>query len=609
MTMLTGEAVATGVGARAEPGRATSRSLFESGPGMVIVGVCLGLALGWPKLASVWQSQSFYDTDDAMHLVVLRDWLGGQRWFDLTAHRMDPPQGVLMHWTRVLDVPLALLTRGFELFVTQDIAERLTRIFEPLLLQAALYAAIVSVTRKLVGKEGIAAAVVLAAFSLAVGVQFPPGRINHHNVEIVLLVLMLGATIDALDGRRTDGGVLAGFWAVLSLSIGLEDLPFVMVMLACFGVAWIVRGAAMARALAWLGGSLAASALLAFLAIVPPGRYLAVACDAFSIAHLVAAVAGGVCLVILAAASPRLPALGWRFAAAAIAGGLVVAIMAVAFPDCLGDPFVMVDPLVREVWIKNLTEALPLASLLQSKTLSTLPMALPIFVGGGLICLAAWRETGDSRARWLIVAAFAAIGIVGAFWQVRVATSVAAITVLGGAWLFAAARRWAAPRPRALVVAPVLLMLPLLPIAWAVALPEPDGSSGRPYGDPQACFDSSTFTALDALPPSVVFAPLDAGPYILAFTPHSVIAGPYHRNNHGNRLAIEAFLGDEETAQQRIRASGARYLAVCPAADELSVYSKRAPNGLAARLRDGAVPAWLQPVEVKGTPYRVYEMR
>ncbi|MBV9244566.1 MAG: hypothetical protein JO366_07125, partial [Methylobacteriaceae bacterium] len=81
------------------------------------------------------------------------------------------------------------------------------------------------------------------------------------------------------------------------------------------------------------------------------------------------------------------------------------------------------------------------------------------------------------------------------------------------------------------------------------------------------------------------------------------------RNNHGNRLAIEAFLGDDETAHDRVRASGARYLAVCPAADELAVYAARAPKGLAALLRDGAPPPWLQPVEVRGTPYRVYEIR
>ena len=32
----------------------------------------------------------FPDPDDALRLVELRDWLGGQGWFDVTQHRIDP---------------------------------------------------------------------------------------------------------------------------------------------------------------------------------------------------------------------------------------------------------------------------------------------------------------------------------------------------------------------------------------------------------------------------------------------------------------------------------------------------------------------------------------
>ncbi|HMA50771.1 MAG TPA: hypothetical protein VKP60_13520, partial [Magnetospirillaceae bacterium] len=49
----------------------------------------------------------FSDTDDHMRLQQVRDWMAGQSWFDVTQYRMNPPTGMLMHWSRLLDVPLA----------------------------------------------------------------------------------------------------------------------------------------------------------------------------------------------------------------------------------------------------------------------------------------------------------------------------------------------------------------------------------------------------------------------------------------------------------------------------------------------------------------------
>ena len=50
----------------------------------------------------------FPDPDDSLRLVQVRDLLAGQGWFDLHAHRVDPLDGgVLMHWSRLVDLPIA----------------------------------------------------------------------------------------------------------------------------------------------------------------------------------------------------------------------------------------------------------------------------------------------------------------------------------------------------------------------------------------------------------------------------------------------------------------------------------------------------------------------
>src|SRR5450755_2938326 len=100
------------------------------------IGLLFTLALSWPSVTEVWRTGAFANTDDAMRLVEVRDWLAGQAWFDLHQYRLDPPGGVQMHWTRVLDLPLGLLVRLFSIFLPVEGAERLTRIVFPLALHA-----------------------------------------------------------------------------------------------------------------------------------------------------------------------------------------------------------------------------------------------------------------------------------------------------------------------------------------------------------------------------------------------------------------------------------------------------------------------------------------
>src|ERR1700722_5639577 len=63
-------------------------------------------------------------TDDAMRLVEVRDLLAGQGWFDLTQYRLNPPTGVEMHWSRLIDLPLAALIEFFSMFLSRSLAEQ-----------------------------------------------------------------------------------------------------------------------------------------------------------------------------------------------------------------------------------------------------------------------------------------------------------------------------------------------------------------------------------------------------------------------------------------------------------------------------------------------------
>jgi len=61
-------------------------------------------------------------TDDAMRLAQVRDLLAGQSWYDLTQWRMNVPFGLPMHWSRLIDAPIAGLILIFRQFLTPQSA-------------------------------------------------------------------------------------------------------------------------------------------------------------------------------------------------------------------------------------------------------------------------------------------------------------------------------------------------------------------------------------------------------------------------------------------------------------------------------------------------------
>ena len=77
------------------------------------------------------------DPDDYMYLDQVLDWMKGQGWYDHLQHRLDPPEGGLIHFSRLAMIPMALLTLFFELLGLRPTgAATLMAIFYPLILFA-----------------------------------------------------------------------------------------------------------------------------------------------------------------------------------------------------------------------------------------------------------------------------------------------------------------------------------------------------------------------------------------------------------------------------------------------------------------------------------------
>ncbi len=576
-------------------------------PSAIITALALGLALTWPRVVAVWQTGAFFDSDDAMRMVQVRDLMAGQGWFDLTVHRINPPHGLFIHWSRVVDVPLAALIRVFRLFASADVAERLARIVFPLALQGALYGGLAWCGRLLIGTRGRILAIALGFLSGAMFGQFQPGRIDHHAPQIVLLIFTLGAALSALDEKHARFGALAGAFTALSLAISIENLPFFVVLYGAIALAFVFYGAAHRSMLLWLAAGLAGGLALCFAATIPPSRYLIGGCDAFSPAHLLGGLVGAAALTGLALAAPRLRTRFVRAVTVAAAGAITLSAVALTYPACFGDPLAQVDRFVFEVWLSQVREAMPLMRIVATHPDLLPVLVLPVVLGFVAALVAIARTQGMARTRWSIIAALIGAGLLTAFWQIRVFSSVAPLAALAAAYAVSALsnRFTGRLRPLAAGFVTALICLPFSSIAYALVLPHDDDS----HAGTLACLSPQALAPLASLPPGLVLAPIDSGSHILAHTPHAVIGAPYHRNSIGNRIVLDALLASPQDAEANVRASGARYVMLCSSMHQVGALAERAPKGLAALLAGGDHPDWLIPMPIGGTPYRVFTLR
>ena len=314
-------------------------------------------------------------------------------------------------------------------------------------------------------------------------------------------------------------------------------------------------------------------------------------------------------MVLLAWLTPRLPSLVGRLVAVALVGATLGALLLGCFPACLHGPYATLDPELKRLWLALATEAKSLLVAAHQRPDTWTIVFCPLAVGCLATLVAVWRETGVSRIRWIAMLALTLAGLAGTMWEIRVSTSAQPIALMGGVWVAVRAMDWA--RRRGSAIAAVLAactMLPFPTVAWAfvptwgaVPAADVDARSG--------CRTTASLAPLDALGTGMAFAPIDDGSHLLVSTHLSVVAAPYHRNQGGNLAVLRGFMAPPAAAEAIVRAAGARYVLLCPGEVQISNMIKLAPDGLGHALATGTVPAWLVPVAVPGTPYRVFQVR
>lgn len=542
------------------------------------------------------------DPDDYMRLLEVRDLLNGQAWFDVTQYRMGPPDGASMHWSRLIDLPLAGLILLFGTVLPRAQAELAAMALVPLLWLLPALLALRDIARSL-ALPRIAALVTLVLFPMfpLLPGNFAPLRIDHHTAQSVA-ALICGALLLRTGSHRAAiaCGLIGAAWAVISL----EALPLLAALAGLYGLRWALRRD---QSLAWYLGALTGAATLLSVATRPLTELTGPACDILRPGHL-----GAFAVATLAALTlPWLPGRDsrhGRLLGLGLVGLAAIPAALIGLGNCAANPFGQLDPLLQTWWYSHVLEGRPVWQ-------QPLSMAFTLLWTIG-ISAAGWRLARHLRLpaeRWDLLTGYALAAGAYSLLVMREGLAAQLLAIPAAALLLV---HWL-PRARAIpaalprigaTLAVVALCTPTFGSAGLKPFDQIAGSSVVAGSAPGV--GSCDYSTLARLPRGHLFAPLDRGPEILVRTGHTVVAGPYHRNQTRMVDVIAAFTGDPADAAAIVRRNGATHIVACLSSAEIPTYAQARADNLANLIAHGHPPDWLVPVPgFERGPLRVYAVK
>jgi hypothetical protein len=546
------------------------------------------------------------DPDDSMRLVEVRDFLAGQNWFDLHQYRLGPDGGTLMHWSRLIDAPIAALILMFSQFMPVATAEAAAALAWPLLLVIPMMISAGLASYRLGGRQPMLIGLGLTALYMLAIIRFRPGALDHHNVQLVLAMFIAAMLIDPL--ARLSNFAAAGIAGAMALAIGAETTPLVAVAAMAVGVLWGVSGERYRRAAIGFGIAFAAGTGILFFGTTPVGQWSTVTCDTLSAGYFSLCLAGGATLATAAAFLSRSGAT-MRFAGLA-AIGLVVALLAmVVAPQCLGNPLDSLDPLLKTMWLGSITEA---QSILAEMAVN--PHTLGGFYAVGLIgaAVAATRILrGQQPVAHSVLLALIAVSWLVSAYQIRGAIFANFLAFIPLSVLISDLRQlYLAQRNDARAAfAFVFAVLASIPAVWTISgvliVDAGQAVAGVRNSDVEAepaaaCITETSIAALASRPPGRILSTSNPGSVLLRFTPHSVLTANYHRNQAGMLAALKISMAAPADAIGKMRLAGVDYIVLCDDDPQMSMFQRMAPRGLFSRLAAGDVPEFLEPITHDG---------
>lgn len=523
----------------------------------------------------------FIDPDDSMYLVHTLDWVNGQGWFDRVEHRMNPPEGVFIHFSRLMEIPYAFTIVLLKPFVGSLKAALATAAIWPLLFLLSLMIIYKRLMGEFIDKRWAGLVSFVVILSTNTTFAFMPGQIDHHG--FVALLLLLSMTVFVVSIRASDKVLLpliVGFILSLALVISLEILPFLLLFAFFVVVVDCAEGGIHKIKPIHMGLSLSTTGTFLLFLQRPFGSWLEMDLANYSAAYVL--ILYGISALFFALKPiARLRNNTFRFLSVVILALVLAAIYLNYFPQMESGPYGAVDPSLTNFLLPNITEAVPLIDRLDFQSLIFVVMP-SLMIALSYAFFRIIRPISHLRLPWMLVFLMLfSSALLAIFYQSRylLYASIFSTVPLTAflydrlnertriqensriAHLYKRAQKigWVLIYPFLLVAVPAIFYQS----SWNDTLFFPMLDKNP------ACDLRETALLLSRPPyfegvPKLIMNTLDEGPELLLRTPHQVIAAPFHNNLTGNIDATTFFRSKDAALSEEIaRRRGINFVISC----------------------------------------------
>ncbi len=626
----------TGTGLNLTPAPSDSEAALAPAVGtailmMAIIQIGLVVKGNAPVLDGV-----LIDPDGYMRLArVAQLWQDGN-WFDSLITRIGPPDGLTLHWTRPFDLLLllgALLASpllGFEagLYWWGVVLGPLLQVATVIALLWAAAPLLPRLWRCLLAFLFVPQPAIFGAFAV--------GRPDHHGVQILLLVLLIGLTLRLIfDPARTRAAIWAGAVSALAVWISVESILPVVLSIAALGLAWLFGEPRTLRALVIHAASALVAVLVALLVERGGGAFDSIVSDRLSLAHVAIFAVNLAFWLAMAGVSRRGGGgnLAVRGAAAAFGALSGLALLWLALPGLFANPINNGDALYLAKHMVHIEELQPLIKFPDSLdgnwaravTRPLLWLGLALIAGPWLIYriwVVPTGQGGAERLAWIYLGLGAAVFLPLAARQARWAFYPEVFLLIPYAAVAGTFLDRVAARTSQLVIGVLRPLVVVTLCAWfyvPASLLNTAPQSSAAIRSASSCPIRELAPLLEdpaglGAAPKTILALIDFGPELLYRTQHSVLSIPNHRNQPGFAAGYRIMTASNFAAAERgLRAAGVDLVLVCPNSVEDWFYNTESDaTTLSQALQAGEPPSYLSqialPAPLNGQ-FKLYALR
>ncbi|EPZ8238331.1 hypothetical protein ACXWGB_002125 [Vibrio fluvialis] len=491
----------------------------KSGIALAVVISLFMLIYHWPSINS-WQ---LGDNDNYMRLHQIQTFIASPSWYVTPLKDFNYNDGQIIHWSRIVDLPILAIYYTLAIFVSSTLALKLSISIIPLIYLILLTFTLNKLIKHSLGKEYLFLGTIYILFSLVIS-KFTPGNIDHHNIQMLLFTTFLLSTENYTSKNSY---IYSSLCISTSLTIGLETLPLFVLYLSVKSMIEINKKPSYIRFIKntslWTSflGALFLFSFYPIHEIVNP-RY-----DTISIGILFYFLLIGMALELSLFNINRTKVFIYTLVA--------IIISYLFFPKAISSPYSNYPELLKVYWLDHVSEAKPLWELLKTKSIFSNQVYITTVVIGVLATIASIKNKKLNSFHICFLISLIPVF----FWQIRMITftSLLEIPLLSfiGVKLFLEIKT-----PVIRIIIP-LLLAPVILSSLVVT------SDYLMNGIKEKNKTRTTFNGIQiienlGIDNKSILASIDYGAPLLALTHNKVFSAPYHRNINGNLLFINIML-------------------------------------------------------------------